>query len=475
MVRLLDMETEQLKALAQYRDVLETGGSFKRNFWGSEKETSGTSLNCQVITRYCLEYIENITYDMLPSYNMKQLKEIFINNGLSGMLQIVFTNDIVAVLKNAYPNQFDKRELTEWMWSKHGIWENDDYVIEAVQYMVLKEGIRRVESIPKYDWKKRLLKYGIYNVLSRFDWSIYRLFDFVYPGRFHPSEFRYRTKWKTSSMRESYENAYHLMDKTFPENQLSSHDILMLNSTGFKRLGLISMLHNLFDGNSTKAKEFYFYRTISNAENKKKLKVRIQKARTQKENDTIRKRLSAVSTGKYLYNLHAHSGTYSYLNRCAVKRDVSIAELVGQFGYVYKSARTEYKKILPEQVWDLRKKGLTYVEIANKLGSNPASISNMCKKHFGGDPLIPRPIDDYITIQELMDTYHVDHKTIMKLVTQSDFESHFTIRHRYLKKSEIIPAILEYKENSLQHQALLNRYEHNPTSTQSEKSELLIG
>jgi len=46
----------------------------------------------------------------------------------------------------------------------------------------------------------------------------------------------------------------------------------------------------------------------------------------------------------------------------------------------------------------------------------------------------------------------------MKLVKQNNFENHVTIRNRYLKKSEIIPTILEYKKQSLHHRALLNRY-----------------
>ena len=156
--------------------------------------------NSQIITRYCFEVLENISCTDLPSYNLKQIKNMLVKNHLSGMIQTVFENDILHVLKNAYPEEFKKRRLTEWMWSSHGIWDNDEYVIEAVQYMILKEGIRRVDLIPKYDWK-RLLKYNIYNVLSRFNWSVYSLFNFVYPGRFHPSDFRYKTKWKTNSKR----------------------------------------------------------------------------------------------------------------------------------------------------------------------------------------------------------------------------------------------------------------------------------
>lgn len=458
MLRLFDMDREQLKALAEYRDVLETGQFFRRNFWQSEKSKTGIRLNCQVITRYCLEYIEGITVDTLPNYNIKQLKEIFIKNRLFGMIQTVFENDIVEVLKNAYPEEFKKRKLTEWMWSKHGIWNNDKYVIEAVQYMVLKEGIRRVELIPGYDWKKRLLKYGIYNVLSRFDWSIYKLFDFVYPGRFHAADFKYKTKWKTRSIRESYENAYRLMEKVFSENQLTKDDIVLLNSTGFRKLGLISMLLTIFDGKPSKAKEFYFYKTVGNSENQQKLQEHVRAATIRKENETIKERLAKVSTGKFIYNLHSHSGVYSYLKRCAKKRNVKINDLVEQFGYIYKSLRAEQKEIKANEIWDLRKKGLTYIEIAEELGSNPTTISALCRRYFGGDPLIPRPLEDYITVQELMDQHHVDHKTIMKLVKQNNFENHVTIRNRYLKKSEIVPSIIEYKKQSLHHQALLNRY-----------------
>lgn len=458
MLNLFDMDTEQLMALAEYRDVLDKGQPFRKNFWQNEKQKTGIRLNCQVITKYCLEYVEGITVDKLPEYNLKQLREIFVKNRLSGMLQTVFDNDVLAVLKNAYPEEFKKRQLTEWMWSKHGIWNNDKYVIEAVQYMVLKEGIRRVELIPEYDWKKRLLKYGIYNVLSRFDWSIYKLFDFVYPGRFHPTDFKYKTKWRTNSVKKTYENACRFMDKVFSENQLTDDDILLLNSNGFRKLGLTSMLITVFDGKPMKAKEYYFYKTIGNGENQKKLAGRIQSALMKKEDEIIKKRLSEVAKGKYIYNLYSNNSVYSYLKRIAKKRKMKINQLVEKFGYVYKSSRTEQKVIDPQQIWDLRKKGLTYIEIAEQLGSNPTTISVLCKKYFGGDPLIPRPIEDYITIQELMDQHHIDHKTIMKLVRQNNLENHVTIRHRYLKKSEIIPVIAEYKKQNLHHQALLNRY-----------------
>jgi len=455
---LFDLTREQLKSLAEYKDVLETGKSFKKNFWQKEKALSGIKPNCQVITRYCLEMVEGMEPSELPSLNLNQIKEILVRNHLFGMVQSVFKNDIIAVLKNAYPDEFKKRKLAEWMWSKHGTWQNDNYVIEAVQYMVLKEGIRKVELIPGYDWKKRLLKYNIYNILSRFDWSIFKMFDFVYPGRFHPADFKYRTKWRISSVNDALRNAYRLMDKTFKENRYTRDQIVLLNTSGFRKLGLISMLRTVFDGNPERAKEFYLFRTQNNNTNLLKLKEETEAARINIQNKVIYEKLCQIAKGRYIYNLHSNQGVYTYIKRKAAERNITISELIEQFGFFYKNARDESISLDPKQIWELRKKRLTFVKIAEILGSNPTTISLMCKKHFGGDPLIPRPIENYITVQEVMDRFHVDHKTVMKIVKEKNFENHMTIRNRYLKRSEIIPAILEYKNNSFQHQALVNRY-----------------
>lgn len=458
MKKLFDLNREQLKSLAMYKDVLETGKFFEKNFWQKERSLDGIKPNCQVITRYCFETIENMKPSDLSSLNLKQIKEILVKNHLFGMVQSVFKNDILAVIKNAYPDEFKKRQLAEWMWSKHGTWQNDKYVIEAVQYMVLKEGIRKVELIPRYDWKKRLLKYNIYNILSRFNWSIFRMFDFVYPGRFHPADFKYKTKWRTSSGNDSLKNACRLMDKVFKENQYTREQIVLLNTNGFRRLGLISMLRSVFDGSPEKAKEFYLFRTQNNHSNLLKLNEEIEAAKTNLQNKIIYEKLTKAAKGKYIYNLHSNQGVYTYIKRKAAERNLTISRLIEQFGFLYKNARDENTLLDPMQIWNLRKKRLTYIKIAEILGSNPTTISLICKKHFGGDPLIPRPVENYITVQELMDRFHIDHKTIMKLVKDNNFENHMTIRNRYLKRSEIVPAILEYKSSSFQHQALLSRY-----------------
>lgn len=456
MVNIFKLNTIELEALVEYKEVLEKKRRFPKDFWTKEKEQrKGTKLRCRVLTRYCFENLNNLTIKDLPDYNLKQLKSILIKYKLFGMVQRVFNHDVLSILKNTYPEEFRTRELKEWLWSKHGIWDNNLAIIEAVKDMVKKEGIRRVEDIPYLSWKERLLKHGIYNVLSYFDWSIYSLFDFVYPGKFHPADFRYKIKWTGNS---SLDNAFYYMHKTFRKKKYSIDDILLLNTSGFRKLGFAGMLISAFDSSILKAKEYYFYKTVGNKEHQKELKADIKKLKEDIFNKNIKKRLNNVAVGGYIYNLHNNVTLYNYIKRHARKKGVSIDTFISSYGFVYKSARKDIKIIDKDDIWKLRKQGLTYVQIAEELDSNPTTISEMCVKHFGGDPLIPRPIKDYITVQELMNKHRIDHKTVMKLVQENSFENHTTIRFRYLKKSEIEPAIKEYKRTNKHHQFMLKRY-----------------
>lgn len=456
MVNIFTCNTNELKVLVEYKDVLEKNKRFSKDTWTREKyQYKGVRVSCRILTRYCLENKANIEPSDLPKYNLKQIKEFLVKYKLFGMVQRVFCHDILAILKNAYPEEFSSRRLKEWMWSKHGIWRNDDCIMEAIQDMVRKEGIRRIEFIPQFDWKKRLLKYGIYNVLASFNWSIYKLFNFVYPGKFHPADFKYKTKWAAS---ESLENAFHFMHNTFKKKRYSINDILMLSTSDFRKLGLAGMLTAMFDSSTLKAKEHYLYKTVGNEEHKNELITDIHNLIKGKQDAAVIKRLNTASVGKYIYNLHAHSTLYGYIKRHAKAAGMTISEFIASYGFIYKSAKKDAKELDKDEIWQLRKQGFTYVQIAHKLQSNPTTITAICLKHFGGDPLIPRPICDYITVQELMNKYHVDHKTIMKLTYDNKYENHQTIRFRYLKKSEIEPAIQKYISSSRQHKHMVERY-----------------
>jgi hypothetical protein len=455
MINIFKLSTIELEALSTYRDVLETGSNFPKNFWVQEKDTNGIKTRCSIITRYCLETLEGLSPNDLPTLNLKQIKEKLVNWRLSGMIQLNFNNDILAILKNAYPNEFRDRILTEWMWSKHGLWENDNYIIEAVKVMVKREGITHVRDIPLLDWKKRLQKHGIYNVLSRFNWSIYELFNFVYPGKFHPADFRYKVKWSSD---QSLENAFYYMHKIFKNKNLELDDILLLNTSAFRKLGLAAMLVTAFESSTFKAKEYYLYRTIGDKENRKELQNEIKAAKKRHFDENMIKRLSKVAQGKFIYNLHSNNVLYGYVKRHAKLRNMSIEEFIASYGFIYKSAAQDKKNISRETLWELRKKGMTYVEIAKELDSNPTTISQLCDRYFGGDPLIPRPISDYITVQEVMNKYHVDHKTVMKVVLENGFENHTTIRFRYLNKHEIEPAMEKYIQESKHHKFMVKRY-----------------
>lgn len=456
MINIFKLKTEELKTLVKYKEVLENDVRFPKNFWTNEGLNKNEFMaKCRILTRYCLENLAHIEVVDLPGYNLKQIKQMLINGRLFGMVLRVFRHDILNILKNAYPEEFKQRILREWMWSKHGLWQESRYIIEAVQYMVNSEGIRRIEDIPSLDWKNKLLKYGIYNVLSYFNWSIYNLFNFVYPGKFHPSDFKYKIKW---AVPDSLENAFHHMHKVFKKNRYTMDDILTLNTSDFRRLGLAGMLNSLFDSSILKAKEYYLYKTIGNKKHQQELQGDISRLAAEKQDSAITKRLSSAASGKYIYNMHLNSSLYSYIKRHSKKNGMTIDEFVSKYGFIYKTFRNDTKALSPESIWELRKKGLTYVQIAQELGSNPNTVSQICIRHFGGDPLIPRPLQEYVTVQELMDKYHTDHKTIMKIVTENNFENHMTIRFRYLKRSEIEPALTEYINNSKQHQSMVKRY-----------------
>lgn len=455
-MNIFKLDTEELKALALYTEILKKNMSFPKYYWTEDQhQQAGLKRKCSVLARYCLENLCHLEVSDLKKYDLKELKAKLIEHKLSGMIQIVFKHDMLEILKNSYPSEFKNGALVDWYWSKHGIWHDDNAIINAVKDMVYKEGIRWLPDIPKYDWKKRLLKHGIYNVLAYFNWSIYALFNFVYPDKFHPVDFKYKTKW---AVPESLQNAFLMMHKAFKKKRLSLDDIYILNTSGFRRLGLAAMLITMFDSSTLKAKEYYLYKTQGNEENIKEINDKIKAMENERFEKNVKERLKRVAKGKFIYNLKDNHTVYNYIKRHAKNNNSTIDQFIAKYGFVYKNKKKSMDEIDKDKVWEMRKNGLTYVQIAEELDSNPTTINKLCKVHFGGDPLIPRPINDYITVQELMDKYHVDHKTIMKYVQEKGLENHTTIRFRYLKKSEIESVLNEYISKSKKHISMMNRY-----------------
>lgn len=456
MIDIFKLKTLELKTLVCYKEVIEKNIHFPKNFWTEEKnQQKGIRIKCRIVTRFCLENLAHIEPTDLPKYYMKQIKEVLTQHQLFGMIQIVFNHDILALLKNAYPEEFKNKILKDWQWSKHGIWHDDNAIIEAVQDMVYKEGIRWIKDIPTLDWKRRLIKHGIYNVLAYFNWSIYALFNFVYPDKFHPTDFKYKTKWAAS---ESLQNAFIFMHKVFKKKKLSLDNIYLLTTADFRRMGLTAMLITLFQSSTLKAKEFYLYKTSGNEENQNEIINTLNRLLKERFDQNVIARLKKVAKGNFIYNLNSNYTLYNFIKRHAKKNNKTIDKFIADYGFIYKTAKKDFQDLDKDEIWKLRKNGLSYVQIALELDSNPTTITKICNKYFGGDPLIPRPIADYITVQELMNKYHVDHKTIMKLVNDNGFENHTTIRLRYLKKSQIEPALKKYTKKNKSHISMAKRY-----------------
>lgn len=371
------------------------------------------------------------------------------------MIQSVFNHDILALIKNAYPEEFASKRLMDWQWGKHGLWHDGNAIRAAVHEMVYKEGIRKVSDIPTHEWKKRLIKYKIYNILAYFNWSIYSLFDYVYPNKFHPTDFKYKTKWTTPN---SLQNAYTYMHKIFVKEKLTTDEIYLLTPAKFSRLGLTPMLIKTFKASVLNAKEYYLYRSLGNEENQNNI---IEKSNTlvkERFDKNLLLKLKKVAQGNLIYNLRSNFTLYNFIKRHAKNNNKTINDFILDYGFIYKSSKESPQAIDKDELWKLRRNGLSFVEIAHILNCSAQTITKFCNTHFGGDPLIPRPICDYTTVQTLMDEYHVDHKTILKIVKDNGFENHTTLRFRYLKKYEIEPALKLYIENNKAHLAMAKRY-----------------
>ena len=163
-------------------------------------------------------------------------------------------------------------------------------------------------------------------------------FDFVYPNKFHPSDFKYKTKWATP---EALDNAFYYMHKILKKKKFTLNDILLLNTSDFRNLGLAGMLVSVFEASTLKAKEYYLYKTIGDKQHQRELKEDIKNAIRQKRDKEIKERLSQVAVGKFIYNLHSNASLYNYIKRHARKNHMSISDFIARYGYIYKSARKD--------------------------------------------------------------------------------------------------------------------------------------
>ncbi len=69
MVDLLKLNTKELKAMVIYKDVLEKGSKFPKDFWSGEFNTKSNLIQfCCILTRYCLE--KHIISNLRPFLNI---------------------------------------------------------------------------------------------------------------------------------------------------------------------------------------------------------------------------------------------------------------------------------------------------------------------------------------------------------------------------------------------------------------------
>ena len=123
----------------------------------------------------------------------KELKEqlsqkLFIDNGLSGMLQYCFNNSPYEAINNAYPNKFK-----EWEFKvvPQGYWDNKENGIKATKWLI-EEKLKLNDEEIKEQLSANLFKdNGLSGMLQYcFDDSPYKAINTTYPNKYKEWEFK---------------------------------------------------------------------------------------------------------------------------------------------------------------------------------------------------------------------------------------------------------------------------------------------
>lgn len=203
---------------------------FPRGFWN----TSDSKNNAVICTKYMIENILNYSEeDIKRKLNIN----VFKKNKLAGMMLCVYNNSVYSIIDDAYPNKFMPWELNN---VPIGYWSNDENIKNAIIWMINKlnwtdEDIKKNISINTFRDAKLL---GL--LQNKYNNSVYRAMDHVFPNKFKPWEFKSTKKNYWSSLDNCRSATRWLLEEKL---NLSDDEILECMSTKvFKEYGLNGML-----------------------------------------------------------------------------------------------------------------------------------------------------------------------------------------------------------------------------------------
>jgi hypothetical protein len=137
-------------------------------------------------TRWMIEEKEKILLHEIPQ---KITEKMFVDNGLSGMLQRALNNSPYLAIENAYPGMFKK-----WEFIQQRMWRGEEglkLAIEATKWMIEEKEKIPFHEIPKKVTAKMFADNGLSGMLAnRFNASPYRAVENAYPGKFKKEDFQ---------------------------------------------------------------------------------------------------------------------------------------------------------------------------------------------------------------------------------------------------------------------------------------------
>ncbi|MBQ3420479.1 MAG: DUF4046 domain-containing protein [Romboutsia sp.] len=114
--------------------------------------------------------------------------KLFIENGLSGMLQYCFKNSAYKAINSVYPNKFKEWELEN---VPRCYWQNKENTVKAVKWLIEEKLKLSDDEVRKKLSAKLFENNGLGGMLQRsFDGSPYKAINNAYPNKFRKNDFK---------------------------------------------------------------------------------------------------------------------------------------------------------------------------------------------------------------------------------------------------------------------------------------------
>lgn len=157
----------------------------KRGFWCKETAIKATKW-----------MIENLGWerDEIKKY---MSKKVFIDNGLEGMLKVVYNNSTYMAIADAYPNEFERFEVAV----SKGYW-TEETCAEAIRCVIENKLNFSEKDVREKLSKNHFREYKItYPIQKLYEGDFYNAIDAAYPGvykRYELKGFNFREKRENS-------------------------------------------------------------------------------------------------------------------------------------------------------------------------------------------------------------------------------------------------------------------------------------